>query len=475
MKKQVKWAFIALALIAAAGYGIFAATRPLEVNTVIIEPRDATMYFISQGHGVRGSSFTVYPLVSGEITSVAVREGERVVAGDTIAIVNYYDTELLIRRSEANIAAIEAQMSNLRLNDTRERNSLIAGREDLLAQNAILEARSFDRAVSIQEQINLQEAINRQLEAAVDRARSNYQNLGVLFEVSAVSRDEYEAAERALEDTLKQLEQGELALSNITSQTDVTLGSEEYFMWARTAILAQLEGIERNLAISNVAAMEDYYRALIEAEKINITQFERHINDAAIRTPVSGLIERLYMQDTNVISPNMPVADITTDEEVSVEVFVRTRDIVYLNLGDEAEVIFRARGGDITIQGSIREIDDRAVERLSPLGVVERNVKVSIDIAQNDIVRDGYDVDVRFTYYSASEQMIVPRTALFRSNGKDMLWTLVNGRVEMREVVLGAELRIDAVVESGLAFGDVIIRDANNNRISEGTAVKAIH
>ena len=472
MKKQVKLAIIVLAAAFLIGYSVYAFTRPLEVNTIVIEPRDAIMYFIQQGYGARGSSVTVYPLVSGEVISVPVAEGDRISAGDIISRVDSSNFELLIMRSEANIAALEAQMRHLHINETRERNNLRASRNDLIAQLEILNARSDARTLSIEEQINLQEAINRQLESALERALSNYRNAGVLYGVSAISRDEYDRAANNAEDARRQLEQGVLTLSNITAGAFGAMGSDEYFEAARAAINVQIASIDRNLAASYVEAMEDYYLALIEGERVNIAQLQRNIEDTLIRAPASGRIERLYVQDVNIVSPNMPVAYITTDDEISVEVFVRTRDVINLNLGDQVDVIFRARGNDIVMSGSIREIGDRAEERLSPLGIAERNVKVIVEIPENDIIRDGYDVDVRFIYYNATGRMIVPRTALFRYGERDMLWVVSGGRAQMREVSLGAELRIDTVVESGLNFGDIVIRDANDNRLREGAAVR---
>jgi len=472
MKKQVKLAILVLMVAFAIGYGVYASTRPLEINTLIIEPRDATMYFIQQGFGASGNSITVYPLVSGEILSIEVSEGDFVSGGDVISRVDPSNFELLIMRSEANIVALEAQMRNLHLNETRERNNLQISRNDLVAQLDILSARSEARSLSVSEQINLQEAINRQLESALDWTLNNYRNVEILYGVQAVSRDEYDRASRYVADAERQLEQGIIALSNITAGAASAMGSDEYFEAARAAINVQIAGIDRNLATSYVEAMEDYYLALIEGELVNIAQLQRNIDDTIIRAPASGRIERLYVSDINVVSPNMPVAYITTDEEISVEVFVRTRDVVNLNLGDLVDVIFRARGNDITIPGNIREIGNRAEERLSPLGVAERNVKVTVEIPQNNIIRDGYDVDVRFTYYSAEGRMIVPRTALFNYGGRDMLWVVEGGRAQMREVILGAELRIDTVVEAGLSFGDIVIRDANDNQLREGVAVR---
>jgi len=472
MKKRVKLVVFALIAVVLAGYGIYAATRPLEVDTIVIEPRHAHMYFIQQGYGVQGSLVSVYPLVGGEIISLEVREGDRITAGDVICRVDLSALELLILRSETNIAALEAQVRNLQLNETRERNALTTSRNDLMSQMEILNARSDARVLSIQEQVNLQETINRQLESTLEQAVNNYRNMEVLYAVQAVSRVEYDTARNRVEEAQSQLDQGVLALSGIYAGTSSALGSEGYFEAARAAIDTQMAGINRSLATNYSAAMEDYFQALIEGEHVNIAQLRRDMESGVIRTHVSGRIESLPAQEINIISPNTPIAVIRTDDEVSVEVFVRTRDVVNLNIGDTVEVIFKARGNNIVFPGNIVEIGDRAEGRMSPLGIVDRNVKVSISIPENEIIRDGYDVDVRFTYFEASDRMVVPRTALFTHEGRDMIWVLAGGQVEMREVALGAELRIDTVIEAGLQFGDVVIRDANDNRLREGVAAR---
>jgi len=472
MKKQVKLAILLLIITAAVAYGIFTAIRTIEVVTLIIEPRDATMYFLAQGHGVRGDSITIYPLASGEVTAVLIRQGEMINAGDIIAHVDYSELELAIKRSEVSISALEAQIDNLRISENRERQSLMSGRAELFAQLDILAVRSDARSLSVQEQITLQEALNRQIEASLERAINNYRNIELLHLVGAISTEEYNAADRQVEDAERALEQGELTLANIIANVGAAMGSDEYFEAAAQAINVQIAGIDSTLAQSFTGAMEDYYMALIEAERLNIEGLRRAINDSALRSPVSGRIERLYIQDSNIASPSMPAAYISTDDEISVEVFVRTRDVVHLQAGDEVEVIFRARSQDIITAGIIREIDDRAIERLSPLGISERSVSVKIQLPDKHIIRDGYDVDVRFVYYSEENRMVVPRTALFRHERKDMLWVVEDGRAAMREVLLGAELRIDTVVEAGITFGDIVIIDANDNRISEGVNVR---
>ena len=470
MKKRVKLVLIALIVIIAAIFGVYNATRPPEVDIIIISPMDAHMYFIQQGYGAQGRTVSVYPLLGGEILSTYVREGDRIQAGDIICRIDTSGLELAIMRSETNITALEAQMRNLRLNENRERNALRANRSDLLAQREILDARSYARDISVREQINLQEAINRQLESALEHANRNYESMRVLYELDAISREELNAAISRAEDAESALEQGILALAGVHAGT--ALGTDEYFEAARAAIDVQISSIDRSLAISYISAMEDYFSALIDSEHLNIATLNRDIENGIIRAPISGRIERFPAADLNIASPNMPIAVIRTDDELAVEVFVRTRDVINLSIGEQVDVIFRARGENIVFQGTITEIGERAEERISPLGIAERNVKVTVQIPENDIIRDGYDVDVRFTYFRDENRMIVPRTALFSYGGRDMLWVVENERAEMREVTLGAELRTQTVVEAGIEFGDIIVRDANDNRLREGVGVR---
>ena len=468
MKKQVKAILLAIIAIAAAIGGYFYATLPMEVETITISTGNVSMYFTHQGQGVKSDAVTVYPLVSGEILSIAVSEGSYIEKGDIICIVDSSDYERALLRSQTTISAYEAQKQDLSLSESREKNSLSTGRADLQAQLEALRARSESKNISSQEQIAIQESMNNQLGANLDWAKSNFEKAEKLYEVDAVSKQEFDDAKKLLEDSEKALEQGSMQIAAIASGTDSSIGSDEYFSAMESSIQAQISGINKNLNTSYTAALASYYSALIEGENVNISQLEKQIHDCTIKAPISGKIDKLPIKDSNVLNTAMPVAYISANENVDIEAYVLTKDIVSVNLGDKAEIIFKTRDEDISISATVTAIDDKAEEKLSALGVAEKKVKVTLEMEPNEIIKNGYDVDVKFTYYNAENRIAIPKTAIFNYENSDYVWILKDSKATMLKVTTGIELRGETVIESGLESGDIIIKNANNNKIKEG-------
>jgi len=471
MKKQVKAILIVIIAVAAAiGYYLY-DSMPMEVEALAVSSGNVSMYFTHQGQGVKGNAVAVYPLVSGEILSVEVNEGDYVKKGDVICIADSSDFERALLRSETTIKAYEAQKQDLGLSETREKNSLSANRADLQAQLEALRARSESKNISSQEQISLQESVNNQLEANLDWAKNNFERAEKLYEVDAVSKQEFDDANKLLQDSEKALEQGNMQIAAIASGTDSSIGSDEYFGAMEASILAQIAGIDKNLGNSYTAALGDYYTALTEGENVNIAQIRKQIEDCTIKAPISGKIDKLPINDSNILTAAAPVAYISADANVDIEVYVLTKDITNISLGDNADIIFKTRDEDINIPAVVSAIDDKAEEKLSALGVMEKKVKVTLETQPNEIIKDGYDVDVKFTYYSEENKISIPKTAVFSHENKDWVWLLKGDTATMANITKGIELRGETVVESGLTDGDIIIKDANSNKIKEGSKI----
>jgi HlyD family secretion protein len=81
---------------------------------------------------------------------------------------------------------------------------------------------------------------------------------------------------------------------------------------------------------------------------------------------------------------------------------------------------------------------------------------------------------VTFYVFRAENQITVPRTAIFRLNGEDAVWVVRGGDtgpIRPATVQTGMELRTDTIIESGLAEGDFVVNDANNQDLSDGVRV----
>ena len=303
------------------------------------------------------------------------------------------------------------------------------------------EAQARSTSAATDGRVQLQNILIDENQRNLDRALEDLERNEALYQVGAVSKLDYDNA-----------------LSNVK------------------LLESTLEASKYELTVIKADAAE-YYQAMIEAESINITQLERDIENCRIISPFDGVVTMLYIKDTNLIMANSLIAEITSDKDGEIEVFISTSDVNSVKAGDTVSLTLKRREGDFVFSGLVESVDVNAEVRLSALGVEERKVKARIlpDPAAANAAQlgDGFSVDVKFIIYSAQNKLTVPKTALFKRDNKDMLWVVRGGKAQAIEVVKGMELRTEFVIESGLIAGDRVVTDANNDALKDGLRVKA--
>ncbi len=463
MKKKVKWIATAVLALAAAGAGVMAAMAPISAGIVTITPQKASVTFTESAVYAYDSSYTLYPLVSGEVLEVRVKAGDIVRAGDVLAVVDAVDYREQIEQLAASVAGFNAQIANLGLQDQQLRDSYLTQYAALRGQLATLRqerAKSGKDSESLKAQIQIQEeAVDLSREAARN-AREDWRDARDLGDDLLVSqtRQSYDAARNAAS-------QSELLLEQLKAGGV----PEELFDAQEEAIRMQAEAMYGQMEKSYTGGLRQYYNAQIEAANLTISQLEARAGRAEIRAAVAGTIEHLPIKDQNVITQQQPAAVISSSPFV--EVFVPVREIDSITVGMSAELILDKRLGEEIITGSVVEIEDEAEIKLSPLGVQERKVRVLIR-PDEDRLQIGYSADARFTVWEQENALTAPKTAVFSADGGDFVWTVHGDRLSRAPVEKGVELRDSYVILSGLFEGDVVILDANNEALAEGRAFR---
>ena len=346
-----------------------------------------------------------------------------------------------------------------------------------MALNA--QADQIDRATAnqqetINEQVRIQQVLIDQHQSELERVRENFARVNTLYQSGVSTRADFEAAASSVEAAESQLEaaiaQRDLIASGMIED------SAEHFEGMRTSINAQIAGIEQQLAQDTTSAARAHFEALIAVEQINIARLNHELENTRVKAPVSGILTTFHAQNTNFISAAAPVAEITVPGSMSIDVYVSTQDVNTIQAGSTVGLTIRQRLDDIEFYGRITEIDSTAVVRLTALGVEERKVNVQVEpvIPEGVQIGIGHALDVTFYIFREENRLTVPRTAIFRDNGRDMVWAVRGGSegpVEAVNVVLGRELRTETIIESGLNPGDFVVNDANNQDIREGVRV----
>jgi HlyD family secretion protein len=482
MKKHIKYIVVAVILILSAAGGIFYMMMPLPVRMTEIRPQAAELSFTEQGIVSTGRAVLVFPSVQGEIKNLYAQEGQSIRAGEILVSVDdsalrlrLEQVKTAIRGLEAQLANVSVEAANLRQNLNTNLRSLQGELRAIDAQAALSGAAFANQNEVLNEQIRLQQVVIESRENELKRVSETLERTQILYEGGVVPRVDLNSAETAVSVASANLEAAKSQMTVIIAGAGIN--DAEHFEGIRASINAQIAGINQQLNQDTTIAARAALEAQIAVEELNAAQIEREIANSIVTAPVDGVITVLHAQNTNFISAVSPVAEITTNDDIEINVFVSTQDVSSIKIGDRVGLTLRQRTNDIEFFGYVIEIENIAVARFTALGVEERkvNIKIAPEIPQGTELGDGFAVDTTFFLFREENQIVVPRTAVFRADGMDMVW-LVNGDdgtgiLEAIPVVTGTELRTDIVIERGLSVGDFIVNDANNADLRDGVRV----
>lgn len=220
----------------------------------------------------------------------------------------------------------------------------------------------------------------------------------------------------------------------------------------------------------------DYYPALISAVQAQINQIQYQISQRKTVSPVTGTIAELQVQEGMVLTPGAPLLTILSGNTYKVETTILTEDASRIQPRMEVTLIQDNKSGDVVFPGTVEQIAPAAIEKLSPLGLLEQRLKVTIlpQIPKDLALKPGYALDVEFTLDKQKDQLVVPKTILFPYQNGNALWVVQNGKAVIRPVKKGFENDKNVAILEGLQAGDLVVLNPKLEGLKEGKKIKQI-
>jgi HlyD family secretion protein len=218
----------------------------------------------------------------------------------------------------------------------------------------------------------------------------------------------------------------------------------------------------------------EYYPALIASVQAQINQLNYQLSLSKCTSPVPGIVAGLSVEEGMVVPPGTPLMTIFNPESYIVETYVLTEDAAGLEPGMEVTLVQKNKSGDILFSGIVDLVAPSAVEKISPLGLIEQRIKVTIipEIAQDLVLKPGYALDVEFIIDKQENQLVVPKTALFPYLDGDALWLVKNGKAVIQPVKTVFENDRNAAITEGLTEGDLVVLNPKTTGLKEGKRIK---
>jgi HlyD family secretion protein len=403
-------AAICLTLI---GFTIYRVVRQggsevaIEELTVPVKQEDLNLEIQASGRVEPIKSVNVSPKDAGRLVKLLVEQGDRVQAGQTLAIME--NEELAIQTSE--------MASKLRQN----RAALREGKAKIKAEIAQSQARLRQLEAKLNQVQNRIprdiEQTKAQIKAAQSRLKLVQQRVArneSLLRQGAISQDTFDE----ISDNSQNAQSSINELNQKLKQLQSTGGGEVEQIKAEIAESRIALQQKQATAPEEITALE----ASLEQEELSLKQSEIKYADSIVKAPFDGIVTQRYAVEGAYVAPSTSGSDTASSSASSILALAQGLEIIakvpeldvgQLQPGQKVKIVADAYP-DREFTGEIK--------RIAPEAVIEENVtsfevRVKLLTGQ-DILRSKMNVDVTFIGKELSDSLVVPTVAIFTENGE---------------------------------------------------------
>lgn len=410
MKKKIIIISIIVLVLGGIGFKIYQAKQPLKVVTAQIEKSDYEEYHYEEGEVQSREQMKVLSNVSGKIVDLFVEEGDTVNKGDVILNIDKDDLEY-------------------------ELNILYAQRNSLVGQQ-----KSEGQTVK-SSQLKLQEEAIEIAKNKVDSLEIELKRKKELFESGAISKNDFEV----LEDQYKKAV-GELNIQNFkltTLKESSKLGSGK----------------------------SQYYTGQIEKIDLQIQRLQEQMEEMTVVAPINGTIANIPFDKGDHVLQNQLLFEVFHPDLYEIESYVLAKEVKNLDIGMTAYIEIENQSKIETIKGRITFIAPNAIELVSPLGLIEKKVKVLVEPQKEVNLIQGEKVDVQYITYQKGNAQVISKDYIFPWNDGEGIWVIDEGKAKILKINKSFDSSSAVILENVLDEQTKIIIPPYPEKIEEGVKV----
>lgn len=458
-------AIVIIAIIGAGYWGYQKITSPAGVTRYVLSTvtKGTIISSITDSGQVSAlNQVNITPTVSGALTSVRVKPGDKVIKGETLFTIDDTNAQKTVRDAEiglqnANLALqkLQLQNSSANLNTALTQaydngfTSVSTTFLDLPGIMSGLNNMFFESTITKNGQWNIDWYAAQVSSTDTDNVKPYEQAFKDAYNAALTAYNanlsSYQTASRnsdsatidaLLTQTYNTVNLISTAIKNANSYLNfINTSIESVNNHTPPAIIAteqttlntytseinshlnDLQTAETNIT-SNANAFPSNDLNTQSAE-ISITQAQNSLSDAKqnltyyyITAPFDGIIASVPVINGANVGSGTTLASIITTKDLAV-VTLNEVDVAKVTLGEKATLTFDAIP-NLTIAGEVAEID--SVGTVSQ-GVVNYNVQISFDAANNAGVKPGMSVNAAIITNVAQDVLMVPSSAIKTQSG----------------------------------------------------------
>jgi HlyD family secretion protein len=408
------------------------------LETYTVQPGHAELTVSALGaveaDEVTDLSFTV----SGRVESIFVAEGDYVLAGDPI----------LMLENEAEQIAYSQAILNLEIAHHQYEDTAEVDQDDIRVAEASVQAawgayQAVDDLVTEDDiraaELRYQAAQQALLTAEQARRVANIDENGIALLDAQIGEAGFE------------LEIARLELEELRTANQGQLGA------AYASVMQAQQSLEQVRSGSDIHDLERA-RLRIDAELTDLANAEDAFYDTILTAPYDGVVSQLDVEMGQVVTAGTRIAQVTDVEPLHLEAEIDEVDISQVNEGMIASIEIDALD-DLQLPGELIEIAPQGENRG---GLV--NYEVELDFTEtHPELRAGMTAEAFVVIESREDVLVVPNAFIRRdrSDATRGFVSALNADGTLREIEVEMGLRGDDFTEilGGLRQGDQIARD----------------
>ena len=358
---------------------------------------------------VDGHIHPINAKVGGTVTTVNVKENQRVEAGTVIAQIDPRDYEIAVARAQAELSQAQAgaqgALAGIPVASSTAGTQITSSEAIAERAKSGVEVAGKEFAAA-QARLNSAQARVREAQANATRASRDLERMQQLVAKDEISRQQYDAAASTAAASQASVESAEAGV--LQAQQEIAAAQARTSQSQAELQQAQAEAQGAKTAPQQIMisrAQASSAEARVQLAKAALDQARLNLEYTTIKAPVAGVVSKKNVETGQVIQPGQPLMAIIPQEDIWVIANFKETQLADMHPGQSATVSVDAYGGRV-FNGHVDSIASATGARFSLLPP-ENATGNYVKVVQRIPVKIAFDQGEQLSELRAGMSVIV--------------------------------------------------------------------
>jgi len=237
-------------------------------------------------------------------------------------------------------------------------------------------------------------------------------------------------------------------------------------------ILIKLEGYDK--AERDLQRTRRLYKSGF-ASKADLEKAELMADSLSIKSPINGIVSKVDAKVGESVIPGSEIVSIVNPSDMWIEIQIDEIDIAEVSVGQKVEIYTDAYPDESFLGRITWKSPEAELKRVAGRIKVDEEDMVFrakvILLSGQKVLKPGMSIHGEIITHLKEDVLVVPREAIFTSDGKSYVFAVEKGRAKKKVVALGLRDPDNVEVEKGLKVGE-IVAVSNLEKLKDGGRVK---